>query len=596
MKQIVLILILIVSVNIIQAQVPGGINYQVVLRSTNGEVLSDEAVTISATISDAEGNSFSESISSISDAFGVVNVIIGTSDTEGELNDLEWGAGAVTLGVNISSSSGSIDMGTTQLLSVPYAFYAANSGSSEEGPQGEQGLQGMIGPQGPQGQEGQPGQDGTGVSIVGSLASPNDLPLSYNGSVGDMYIIEENGEGYIWDGNTWISAGQIQGPAGPSGPQGAIGLVGPQGDQGPQGENGADGPQGIQGIQGGQGVDGEDGNEGPQGPQGESGAQGDQGIQGEDGAQGPQGNDGQDGPQGVPGPEGDEGPQGPTGPAGTYTAGPGVSLDNGEITNTGDTNADDDITESTDLGGDLSGTMPSPTVNGITGIGIDGTPTDGNVLKYYAQINSFGYAPDADSNPWLAVPGGVDYQNVTVTSGRVGLGGSSFGSIRGTAQSLILDWNNQPAMGYYNSINEFGPNNNNAIQLGSSSFRWSEIWSVNGLNQSSDRRLKKNIAPLAYGLEAVMNMEPVSYKWKKGNTDNQLGFIAQDMEEVIPEVVSHKTLTPEQRTVAETEGRLPGDDMYALNYSKLIPVLVKAIQEQQAEIEILKVEIKKSQN
>ena len=86
-------------------------------------------------------------------------------------------------------------------------------------------------------------------------------------------------------------------------------------------------------------------------------------------------------------------------------------------------------------------------------------------------------------------------------------------------------------------------------------------------------------------------MEPVSYKWRTGNQDLLLGFIAQDMEEVLPEVVQHEVLSESQRNAYEEEGREPGEDMYSMNYSELIPVLVKAIQEQQVEIEKLKAKI-----
>lgn len=223
-------------------------------------------------------------------------------------------------------------------------------------------------------------------------------------------------------------------------------------------------------------------------------------------------------------------------------------------------------------------------------------PTEGSILKYFTSTGAFGYATDNDSNPWLGVPGGVAYNGITVTNNEIALASTSAGSLVGTTSSLRFAWNNTPRLGYFNSSSEFGPNANNTVQLGSSFFRWSEIWSANGINQTSDRRLKKEITPLSYGLSAVMNMAPVSYKWKEGSTDTQLGFIAQDMETVVPEVVSHTQATTQERQSAEADGRVPSEDMYAMNYSKLIPVLVKAIQEQQEQIELLKAEISKLQN
>ncbi|MFT6338771.1 MAG: hypothetical protein ACJATI_005549, partial [Halioglobus sp.] len=148
MKTLYSIIVCFLITTQIIAQIPAGINYQVVLRTVEGDVLSSETATVNATITDGAGNSHSTSITTTSDNFGVINVIIGSTDENGELLDLEWGEGNVTLSVNVSSESGSVDMGTTQLLSVPFAFYAANSGSSEPGPQGDQGTQGTMGTQG----------------------------------------------------------------------------------------------------------------------------------------------------------------------------------------------------------------------------------------------------------------------------------------------------------------------------------------------------------------------------------------------------------------------------------------------------------------
>jgi len=95
----------------------------------------------------------------------------------------------------------------------------------------------------------------------------------------------------------------------------------------------------------------------------------------------------------------------------------------------------------------------------------------------------------------------------------------------------------------------------------------------------SDKRLKKNIKNLNYGLDAIMKLRPVSYAWKKevdADKANSLGFIAQEVEKVIPELV--------------TESETIFDDKKAkgIDYVKMVAVLTKAVQEQQKQIDELK--------
>jgi hypothetical protein len=126
------------------------------------------------------------------------------------------------------------------------------------------------------------------------------------------------------------------------------------------------------------------------------------------------------------------------------------------------------------------------------------------------------------------------------------------------------------------------PNTHAAYDLGSTVKRWSTVFSVNPLNTSSDERLKKNIQSINGGLQKIMDMKPVSYQWKneKIDTKTHLGFLAQDLEKVVPEVVS----VPQSDSRNEQE-------FYGVSYSEIIPVLVKAVQEQQEIIKGLKAEI-----
>ena len=91
----------------------------------------------------------------------------------------------------------------------------------------------------------------------------------------------------------------------------------------------------------------------------------------------------------------------------------------------------------------------------------------------------------------------------------------------------------------------------------------------------SDRAYKKEIDyDFKYGLKEIEQLKPVYYVHKQDKENKkQIGFIAQDMLEVIPEVVSGS------------------DGALGLSYGQLTAVLVKAVQEQQKEIDELKQEI-----
>ncbi len=134
--------------------------------------------------------------------------------------------------------------------------------------------------------------------------------------------------------------------------------------------------------------------------------------------------------------------------------------------------------------------------------------------------------------------------------------------------------------------NSVRPGGDNEVQLGTSNHRWSEVYAANGTIQTSDRRLKTDIESLGYGLQEVLQLTPVSYRWKKEvdagnkNTDTHLGLIAQQVEPVLSEVVDQ----PDKE-----EGYL------GMNYSELVPVLIKAVQQQQKQIQALQQKLNQTQ-
>lgn len=93
--------------------------------------------------------------------------------------------------------------------------------------------------------------------------------------------------------------------------------------------------------------------------------------------------------------------------------------------------------------------------------------------------------------------------------------------------------------------------------------------------QESDIRLKEDINPLKDSLDKILGLEGVSFKFKNNQEQGtQIGVIAQDVEKVVPEVVS------------------TGEDGYkSVSYQNLVPLLIEAMKEQQKQIEELKKEL-----
>lgn len=103
---------------------------------------------------------------------------------------------------------------------------------------------------------------------------------------------------------------------------------------------------------------------------------------------------------------------------------------------------------------------------------------------------------------------------------------------------------------------------NNYIRFcGASEFK---TW-LDNMGVSSDRRLKQNIEPLTNALHIVSNMQGVYYNMIAYPDRDDIGFIAQDVEEVLPEVV-----------FTDSEG------MKSLDYGKITAVLANAVNEQPA--------------
>ncbi len=113
--------------------------------------------------------------------------------------------------------------------------------------------------------------------------------------------------------------------------------------------------------------------------------------------------------------------------------------------------------------------------------------------------------------------------------------------------------------------------NTSGLTIGTSASKWNQVWSVNTPNTTSDRRLKKDLAPLApeHGLGLLERLRPSSYRWRDPACGRQLhwGFVAQEVAELVDEDAYVVTRPGEE------------SDDWALGYSELLAPLVLAVQQ-----------------
>ena len=135
----------------------------------------------------------------------------------------------------------------------------------------------------------------------------------------------------------------------------------------------------------------------------------------------------------------------------------------------------------------------------------------------------------------------------------------------------------------------FAPLTNGNRSLGNSSFRWNTVYATNGTINTSDLRDKENIQSLEYGMNEIMELNPVTFNWISDETETpKIGLIAQELQEVIPEVVKASDFMIDE----ETGEKIPTEaERLGVYYSDLIPVLINGMQEQQALLEAQQAEI-----
>lgn len=248
------------------AQAPQAFNYQAVARDAQGVPMANRQVSVRFTILDGPTEVYRESHSLTTNQFGLFTAKVGQgTHLWGNFANIYWGQGAKSLKVELDPNGGSnyVDLGDNQLLSVPYALFAAHG----VGTQGATGVQGAIGLVG-----------ATGIGTQGATGADG-----FTGATGADGLVGATGI----DGLQGVTgATGTKGNTGATGSTGANGVTGSTGAVGMTGRTGATGTTGNIGVTGSTGTNGVTGRTGATGITGRTGSTGATGLIGATGAQG----------------------------------------------------------------------------------------------------------------------------------------------------------------------------------------------------------------------------------------------------------------------------------------------------------------------
>lgn len=246
------------------------------------------------------------------------------------------------------------------------------------------------------------------------------------------------------------------------------------------------------------------------------------------------------------------------------------------------------VTNGDDLTLSGGGTIVVGTLNTIN-LGIDNNEIQGrnNGSASLLKINEFGGDVNIGDGK-LIVSGnsnnvGINTPPLAYFDLKIG---NSEGSIIGIGSAETL----QDAGNYTLSTNgDFRTDLDDEGQLGTSYERWRQLWAMDGTINTSDERDKTNIRDLNYGLKEIMQLRSIRFNWKtKLENGDKIGLIAQELKKVIPEVV--RDFDYKKNEATGKDEKIPAAHLGVM-YADIIPVLIRAIQEQQSQIEELKAKL-----
>tara|TARA_A100001391_G_scaffold31521_1_gene16836 strand:- start:4674 stop:6686 length:2013 start_codon:yes stop_codon:yes gene_type:complete len=140
---------------------------------------------------------------------------------------------------------------------------------------------------------------------------------------------------------------------------------------------------------------------------------------------------------------------------------------------------------------------------------------------------------------------------------------------------------------YRFTTGQFGPLQNDANDLGSSNFRFDDVFATNGTISTSDQNLKNTIATSDLGLDFINRLNPVSYKFN-GKTRTHYGLIAQEIETVLGAISKPATdFAGFCKDEKDEDGVDLETPLYGLRYIEFIAPMIKALQELSAKVTAL---------